>query len=124
MNRSTEKSFGVLFFLLFIIIGFYPILNGEKIKFLFFIPALIFLILAFLKPNLLKPLNLAWIKLGEILGRIIAPTIMFLLFFLILTPVGLIVRLFGKDLLKTKFTKENSYWIKRENKIGTMKKQF
>jgi hypothetical protein len=124
MNRSTEKSFGVLFFLLFIIIGFYPILNGEKIKFLFFIPALIFLILAFLKPNLLKPLNLVWIKLGEILGRIIAPTIMFLLFFLILTPVGLIVRLFGKDLLKTKFTKENSYWIKRENKIGTMKKQF
>ena len=113
-----------MFFLLFIIIGFYPILNGEKIKFLFFIPALIFLILAFLKPNLLKPLNLAWIKLGEILGRIIAPTIMFLLFFLILTPVGLIVRLFGKDLLKTKFTKENSYWIKRENKIGTMKKQF
>ena len=124
MNRSTEKSFGVLFFLLFIIIGFYPILKDEKIKFLFFIPAFIFLILAFLKPNLLKPLNLVWIKLGEILGRIIAPTIMFLLFFLILTPVGLIVRLFGKDLLKTKFTKENSYWIKRKNKIGTMKKQF
>jgi len=124
MNRSTEKSFGILFFFVFIVIAFYPILDGEKIKFLFFIPAFIFLISAFLKPNLLKPLNLIWIKLGEMLGKIIAPIIMFLLFFLIVTPIGLIVRLFGKDLLKTKFTKENTYWIKREKNIGTMKKQF
>jgi len=124
MNRSTEKSFGILFFFVFIVIAFYPILDGEKIKFLFFVPAFIFLTSAFLKPNLLKPLNLIWIKLGEMLGKIIAPIIMFLLFFLIVTPIGLIVRLLGKDLLKTKFTKENTYWVKREKNIGTMKKQF
>lgn len=124
MNRSTEKSFGILFFFVFMIIAFYPILNSEKIRFLLFIPAFIFLILAYLKPNLLKPLNLAWVKLGEILGRVLAPIVMFLLFFIIVTPIGLLVRLFGKDLLKIKFTKDDSYWIKREKNIGTMKKQF
>jgi hypothetical protein len=124
MNRSTEKSFGILFFFVLMIIAFYPILNSEKIRFLLFIPAFIFLILAYLKPNLLKPLNLAWVKLGEILGRVLAPIVMFLLFFIIVTPIGLLVRLFGKDLLKIKFTKDDSYWIKREKNIGTMKKQF
>ena len=117
MNRSTEKSFGILFFFVFMIIAFYPILNSEKIRFLLFIPAFIFLILAYLKPNLLKPLNLAWVKLGEILGRVLAPIVMFLLFFIIVTPIGLLVRLFGKDLLKIKFTKDDSYWIKREKTL-------
>jgi hypothetical protein len=124
MDKNTEKSFGILFFLVFVVISFYPILSGGQIRLLFLIPAIIFLILAFLKPVVLRPLNIAWIKLGEILGRVIAPIVMFLLFFLILTPIGLLVRLFGKDLLKIKFSKNNSYWIKREKSIGTMKKQF
>jgi hypothetical protein len=124
MDKNTEKSFGILFFLVFVVISFYPILSGGQIRLLFLIPAIIFLILAFLKPVVLRPLNIAWIKLGEILGRVIAPIVMFLLFFLILTPIGLLVRLFGKDLLKIKFSKNNSYWIKREKNIGTMKKQF
>ena len=124
MDKNAEKSFGILFFLVFVVISFYPILSGGQIRLLFLIPAIIFLILAFLKPVVLRPLNIAWIKLGEILGRVIAPIVMFLLFFLILTPIGLLVRLFGKDLLKIKFSKNNSYWIKREKSIGTMKKQF
>ena len=124
MNTNQEKKFGILFFFVFTIIAFYPFLTDGKIRFFFFIPALIFLTLAFLKPSLLKPLNSAWIKLGEILGRVIAPIVMFLLFFIIVTPIGLLVRLFGKDLLKIKFTKDSSYWIKREKNIGTMKKQF
>ena len=124
MDKNTEKSFGILFFIVFVVISFYPILSGGQIRLLFLIPAIIFLILAFLKPVVLRPLNIAWIKLGEILGRVIAPIVMFLLFFLILTPIGLLVRLFGKDLLKIKFSKNNSYWIKREKSIGTMKKQF
>jgi hypothetical protein len=124
MNRSTEKNFGILFFFVFTIIAFYPLVNSEKIKFFFFIPASIFLILAFIKPNLLKPLNFTWIKLGEILGKIIAPITMFLLFFLIVTPIALVARLFGKDFLKIKLKKNDTYWIKREKNIGTMKKQF
>ena len=124
MNTNQEKKFGILFFFVFTIIAFYPFLTDGKIRLFFFIPALIFLTLAFLKPSLLKPLNSAWIKLGEILGRVIAPIVMFLLFFIIVTPIGLLVRMFGKDLLKIKFTKDSSYWIKREKNIGTMKKQF
>ena len=124
MDKNTEKSFGILFFLVFVVISFYPILSGGQIRLLFLIPAIFFLVFAFIKPILLRPFNIAWIKLGEILGRVIAPIVMFLLFFLILTPIGLLVRLFGKDLLKIKFTKDSSYWIKREKNIGTMKKQF
>jgi hypothetical protein len=124
MNANPEKKFGILFFFVFVIIAFYPFLTGAKIRFFFFIPALVFLTLAFLKPSLLKPLNSAWVKIGEILGRVIAPIVMFLLFFIIVTPIGLLVRFFGKDLLKIKFTKDGSYWIKREKNIGTMKKQF
>ena len=124
MNKNPEKKFGILFFFVFVIIAFYPLLSSGEIKLLFLIPALIFLVLAFIKPILLRPLNFAWIKLGEILGKVIAPIVMFFLFFLIVTPIGLLVRLFGKDLLKTKFSKDNSYWIKREKNIGTMKKQF
>tara|TARA_B110000914_G_C15388162_1_gene411098 strand:+ start:301 stop:675 length:375 start_codon:yes stop_codon:yes gene_type:complete len=124
MNKNPEKKFGILFFFVFVIVAFYPLLSSGEIKLLFLIPALIFLVLAFIKPILLRPLNFAWIKLGEILGKVIAPIVMFFLFFLIVTPIGLLVRLFGKDLLKTKFSKDNSYWIKREKNIGTMKKQF
>tara|TARA_B110000971_G_scaffold62331_1_gene63734 strand:- start:888 stop:1262 length:375 start_codon:yes stop_codon:yes gene_type:complete len=124
MNKNPEKKFGILFFFVFVIIAFYPLLSSGEIKLLFLIPALIFLVLAFIKPILLRPLNFAWIKLGEILGKVIAPMVMFFLFFFIVTPIGLLVRLFGKDLLKTKFSKDNSYWIKREKNIGTMKKQF
>ena len=124
MNTNQEKKFGILFFFVFTIIAFYPFLTGAKIRFFFFIPALVFLTLAFLNPSLLKPLNSAWIKLGEILGRVIAPIVMFLLFFIIVTPIGFLVRFFGKDLLKIKFTKDDSYWIKREKNITSMDKQF
>ena len=88
------------------------------------IKSFIFLILTFLKQELLKPLNIAWIKLGELLGRIIAPIIMALIYFFILTPLSFIIRIFGKDLLKIKFSKDNSYWIKREKNVTSMDKQF
>jgi len=80
--------------------------------------------LAFLKPKLLKPLNHNWIKLGEIIGKVIAPIVMALVFFIIVTPISFLVRVLGKDLLKLKFSKNNSYWIKRKENITTMDKQF
>ena len=113
MKKSSEKSFGILFSLVFLLISVWSI----SISF-------IFLVLAFLKPELLKPLNIAWIKLGELLGRIIAPIVMALIYFFILTPLSLIIRIFGKDLLKIKFSKNNSYWIKREKNVTSMDKQF
>ena len=74
--------------------------------------------------KLLSTFRLAWIKLGEVLGKIVAPLVMGLIYFIIITPIGLFLRLIGKDLLKIKFSKDNSYWMKREKNINSMKKQF
>ena len=117
MKKSSEKSFGILFSIVFLVISIWPLLQGSPIRFWALFIALIFLALAFLKQKLLKPLNNAWIKFGETLGKIIAPIIMALIFFFILTPISLIVRMFGKDLLKLKMSNDNSYWIKREKNI-------
>ena len=87
--------------------------------------SIIFLTLGLLNSKLLSPINEIWIKFGEILGKIIAPLIMALVYFLILTPISLLLRAFGKDLLGLKYLKQqNSYWIKRKKEIGTMDKQF
>ena len=124
MKRSSEKSFGVLFSIVFFLIATWPLLEGSTIRLWSLFIALIFLVLAFLKPELLKPLNICWIKFGELLGKIIAPIVMGLIFFFILTPISFIIRIFGKDLLRIKFSKDSSYWIKREKNINTMDKQF
>ena len=124
MKRSSEKSFGILFSIVFFLITIWFFLEDGKIIFWALALAFIFLFVAFLKKELLKPLNVAWIKLGEILGKIIAPLVMALIFFFILTPLSFIIRIFGKDLLKLKLSKDNSYWIKREKNITSMDKQF
>ena len=121
---SSNKSFGILFCVVFAIVALWPITKGGSLR-IWPIPiSLIFLILGLLNSKLLNPLNLAWIKFGELLGKIIAPIIMAIIYFIIVTPIGLFMRLIGKDLLNIKFTKDNSYWIKREKNIGSMKRQF
>ena len=124
MKRSSEKNFGILFSLVFFIVSIWPLLEGNTIRFWALSLSLIFLIIAFLKQELLKPLNNIWINFGETLGKIIAPIVMALIFFLVLTPLSFIIRIFGKDLLNLKFSNEKSYWIKREKKINSMDKQF
>ena len=124
-SQSSNKSFGLLFFVVFLIIGLWPLKNGESLNFYFIIASVVFLILGLLNSKLLSPLNKSWIKLGEILGIIIAPIVMALVYFAILTPISIIVRVFGKDLLGLKFLKEKeTYWIKRKKSLGSMKKQF
>ena len=124
-SQSTNKSFGLLFFVVFLIIGIWPLKNGENLNFYFITTSIIFLILGLINSKLLTPLNKSWIKLGEILGIIIAPIVMALVYFVILTPVSLIVRIFGKDLLSLKLLKEKeTYWIERKKSLGSMKKQF
>ena len=123
--QSSNKSFGLLFFVVFFIIGLWPLKNGENLNFYFITVSVIFLLLGLINSKLLTPLNKSWIKLGEILGIVIAPIVMALVYFVILTPVSLIVRVFGKDLLNLKFLKEKeTYWIKRKKSLGSMKKQF
>ena len=124
-SQSSNKSFGLLFFVVFLILALWPLKNGSNINLYFIIVSAIFLILGLINSKLLSPLNKSWIKLGEILGMIIAPIVMALVYFVILTPVSFIVRIFGKDLLGLKFLNEKeTYWIKRKKNIGSMKKQF
>ena len=124
-KRSSNRSFGVLFFVVFLVVGFWPMLNNETPNYYLILFSLIFLILGLVNSKILSPLNLGWIKLGEILGKIIAPIVMAIVYFLILTPISLLVRLFGKDLIGMKFSNNiKSYWIKRKKHLGTMDKQF
>ena len=123
--KSNNKGFGLLFSVVFLIIGFWPMINAENPSFIFLLFALIFLILGLINSRLLTPLKKAWVKFGEFLGRIIAPIVMAVVYFVILTPLSILVRAFGKDLLKIKFLdKRKSYWIKRNNDLGSMDKQF
>jgi hypothetical protein len=124
MKKTSVKSFGILFSIVFLFIALWPLQVGQSIKVWSIVLSVIFLTLGLIKSKLLIPLNNSWIKLGEILGKIIAPIIMALIYFTVLTPISLIIRIFGKDLLKTKFSKKDSYWIKREKNIGSMKRQF
>ena len=123
-KKSSNRSFGLLFFVVFFLIGIWPLIKENDYRIWSLIISIIFLILGLLNSKLLKPLNNLWIKFGEILGKIIAPIVMMIVFFIVLTPLSFIVRLFGKDLLKLKFIKKNSYWINRKKNIGSMKKQF
>ena len=128
MNKvkiGSNKSFGLVFFLVFLIISFYPILNGDQLRVWSLVLSIIFLILGLINSKLLTPLNKVWFKFGIILGAIIAPIVMGVVFFFVVTPTGLIMKIFGKDLLKKKFDKNaKSYWIKRNITLGTMKRQF
>ena len=122
---SSNRSFGILFFLVFLLIGLWPLFNQGNPRQIFIIFSLIFLVLGILNSKILTPFNKLWIKFGEILGRVIAPIVMAIIYFIVLTPISLIVRLFGKDLLNLRFIKnKETYWINRNKKIGSMRKQF
>ena len=123
-SKNNNKSFGILFFIVFLIMGLWPLINLNPIRIWSLIISLIFLMLAFFKPEFLKPLNGIWMKFGELLGRVIAPIVMFVIFFLVVTPLSFLVRLLGKDLLKIKFNNSKSYWLQKKNDSSSMKKQF
>ncbi len=124
-QKNQNRGFGLLFFTVFLILALWPLKNGGEINLYLISIALVFLFLGLFYSKILSPLNKGWIKFGEILGRIIAPIVMAMVYFLILTPISLLVRLFGKDLIGIKFNNnKKSYWIKREKNLGTMDKQF
>ena len=121
---NSNRGFGIVFFVVFLLISFWPSIEGQSLRIWALTVSLIFLVLGLLNSKILSPFNLIWVKFGEVLGRIIAPIAMGVVYFIIITPIGLFMRLIGKDLLRTKFSKNNSYWIKREKNIGSMKRQF
>jgi len=123
-SANSNKSFGIVFFIVFFLYGIWPIFSLNEIRIWALIVSIIFLTLGLLNSKVLTPLNKLWLKFGELLGRIVSPIVMAFVYFIFITPLAIIIRLFGKDLLKIKFSKSLSYWIKREKNIGSMKKQF
>ena len=123
-NKSSNKSFGIVFASVFLIISLYPLLNNENVRIWSLIISLIFLILGLLNSSLLTPLNKIWFKFGILLGKIFSPLIMVAIFFFVVTPIGVFMRILRKDLLNLKFNKSSSYWIKKEGSKSSMKKQF
>ena len=124
MKKSSSKSFGYLFFGLFLILSLWPVLNDNSVNFLFLSISAVFLFLTILNAKILDFLNNYWIKLGELLGRVVAPIIMFLVFFVIVTPLSLLTKLLKKDLLNMKFNDSKTYWTNKVKKIDSMDKQF
>ena len=123
-NKENNKSFGILFFIVFLLIAIWPVLESGSIRLWSILISLIFFILGIINSKILTPLKKGWIKLGEILGKFIAPIVMGFVYFIIITPIGILMRLLGKDLLNVKYNKNKSYWIKRSKNINTMKRQF
>ena len=121
---GSNRSFGIVFFVVFLIITLYPLLNNENIRYWSLLVSLVFLILGLLNSNILTPLNKAWFKFGILLGKVISPIIMGIIFFFVVTPIGLLMRLIRKDLLNLKVEKNNSYWIKKDGPKSKMKNQF
>lgn len=127
-KMGSERSFGVVFAIVFIIIGTVPLIRGGELRLWSLLAAAIFLGLGLLAPRVLRPLNILWFRFGLLLGRIIAPIVISLLFFIAVTPTALVMRLLRKDLLSLKIDRKvKSYWIDRsktDNPMGSMKNQF
>ena len=122
-KMNSNRSFGIVFSVVFIIIAIWPLLNNQDIRIWSLIISLIFLILGLINSKILSPLNKLWSKFGILLNKIIPPIIMFIIFFFVITPTGLILKLLGKDLLKLKKKKLKTFWIKVNYKTS-MKDQF
>ena len=123
-NISSNKSFGIVFFIVFFLIALYPLINGSEVRVWSLTISIIFLILGLLKSKILTPLNRLWFKFGVFLGKIVSPLVMGAIFFMVVTPISIIMRLLGKDILSLKYNNSKSYWIKKDGPKSKMKNQF
>ena len=121
---SSNRSFGIVFFIVFLLIALYPLLKDNDLRIWSLVISFIFLILGLINSKILTPLNRLWFKFGLLLGRFISPLIMGIIFFVVVTPIGIIMRLLKKDLLNLKYNKKESYWINKSGPKSKMKNQF
>ena len=121
---GSNRSFGIVFFLVFLLIATYPLINGSELRLWSLVISIIFLFLGLINSKILNPLNKLWFKFGIFLGKVISPIVMGLIFFFVVTPIGLLMRLLNKDLLNLKFNSNNSYWIEKNDPKSKMKNQF
>ena len=121
---SSNRSFGIVFFIVFLLIATYPLLKGNDVKIWSLLVSFGFLILGLINSKILSPLNKLWFKFGIILGKIISPLIMGIIFFVVVTPIGIAMRVLKKDLLNLKYNQKETYWIKKTGPKSKMKNQF
>ena len=121
---GSNRSFGIVFCIVFFFIALYPLTYGEEIRLWSLIISLFFLFLGLINSKILNPLNKLWFKFGIFLGKVISPIIMGIIYFFVVTPIGLIMRIFGKDVLNLKFSKNKTYWIEKSGPKSKMKNQF
>ena len=121
---SSNRSFGIVFFIVFLLIALYPLLKDNDLRIWSLVISFIFLILGLINSKILTPLNRLWFKFGLLLGKFISPLIMGIIFFVVVTPIGIIMRLLKKDLLNLKYNKKETYWINKSGPKSKMKNQF
>jgi predicted membrane protein len=121
---ASNRSFGIVFFLFFLIVSIFPLLKDENIRIWSLIIALAFLILGLLNSKILTPLNKIWFKFGILLGSFVSPIVMGVVFFTIVTPTSLIMKVLGKNLLNLKKDNKKTYWIEKSKIKSKMKNQF
>tara|TARA_A100001388_G_C28743606_1_gene488215 strand:+ start:643 stop:1026 length:384 start_codon:yes stop_codon:yes gene_type:complete len=124
IKLPSNRNFGIVFFIVFFVIGLWPVLNEENLRTWSILISLIFLFLGIINSRVLTPLNIIWMKFGIILGSIISPIVMGFVFFGVITPIGLLMRIFKKDLLNLKLNTKKSYWIEKDKIKSSMKNQF
>ncbi len=121
---GSNKSFGIVFFIVFLIIAIYPLAYQGDIRFWSLLISIFFLILGLLNSSLLSPFNKLWFKFGIFLGKIVSPLLMLLIFLIVVTPIAYLMRFLKKDILNLKFSNKNSYWIEKSEPKSKMKDQF
>jgi len=124
IKMGSNRSFGIVFFLVFLILAFWPLTSFNTFKTLPLIISIIFLILGVINSKILSPLNIIWFKFGILLGSFVAPIVMGAVFFAVITPISIIMKMLGKDLLNKKYSDKQSYWITKDNSKNSMKQQF
>ena len=122
--KSSNRSFGIVFCIVFLIISFWSFFDTAEIRYWSLVIAIIFFTLGLLNSKILTPLNLIWFKVGIFLGNFISPIVMAIIFFIVITPISLLLKLFNKDVLNLKNNKDKTYWIKKDGPKSKMKNQF
>ena len=124
IKLGSNRSFGIVFCIVFLLVAVYPLLNENPIRYWSIIISIIFLLLGIFNSKILTPLNILWMKFGLLLGKIVSPLIMGFVFFGVVTPISILMKLIGKDSLNLKRNKNDTYWLKKQEIKRSMKNQF
>ncbi len=123
-KKPTNRNFGIVFFIVFLLIGLFPLIQDKEPRVWSLIISIIFLILGIINSKILSPLNKFWMKFGLFLGNLISPIVMGIIYFGVITPTGILMRILKKDILNLKKNNKKTYWLVKDNSNNNMRNQF